>query len=75
MVLNLSDLEYVPADYRPTPACCRNCVHWDGEYSDWDGTFVRFCAKNVWTPYRKQTCKKQQPYAPKAEADASPVKE
>jgi hypothetical protein len=56
------DLSEFVEPHRPTPVPCRNCVHWDSEFNDWDGTYVRFCAKNIWPPYRKQSCKKQQPY-------------
>ena len=55
-----------PKEYliRQTPDCCKGCKHHDWDTDDFDGYGRAFdiCLRNVFIPYKKQTCKKRQEY-------------
>lgn len=41
------------------PHCCRQCIHFDSEFDEWNGKTYYYCNLNVWLPTKKGTCKKQ----------------
>lgn len=60
--LDLADLNQALSPYKPDPVCCRNCTHRDWEYDEWQGRSYSYCELNIWMPFKKQSCKKQQPF-------------
>lgn len=47
--------------YDTIPAVCKNCQHFDSDWSEWYGTSAYFCNLNIYFTLKKQTCKKQKP--------------
>ena len=45
---------------RDVPDCCRNCKNYGYEIEDYCSP-VSYCELNIYLPYKKQSCKKQEP--------------
>lgn len=43
----------------PYPSCCSGCLFLDWEWSEYTDITFYYCIKNIWWPWRKQTCKKR----------------
>lgn len=47
--------------YDSLPDCCKNCLFFESEFSDWTYSMHYWCELNIWFPTRKKSCKKQKP--------------
>ncbi len=43
------------------PVCCQDCQNAEWDYSEWYNQIYWYCSKNIWWPYKKQTCKARKP--------------
>lgn len=43
-------------DIDDIPKCCKTCIHWGWDVSEFTGQTYFFCEMNVRFPVRKKTC-------------------
>jgi len=48
---------------RDLPKCCQNCQHLGSDWNEYSDETTWYCPLNIIWPHRKQTCRKQKPYA------------